>query len=138
MAKEDPGTALSLKAGKFAPEEQMRMRIRNKIGAATSEHGGYVLEGFPRTIAQYVALRMWGHTPVFIHLDIDATASIERLIARAREDDVPDAIAQRIETYSEQTKPLLELIQDQCFTVPAFEAKEDLLAYTKEQIGFRE
>ena len=78
--------------------------------------GGYVLDGFPRTVEQAeaayaVAKDLGVAVQVAVHLEVDPTALVERLIARGREsgrtDDTPDVIRHRIDVYEERTQPLL-------------------------------
>jgi adenylate kinase len=77
-----------------------------------SEAGGFVVEGFPRTIAQYIALRMWGTMPVYLWMNLGEAECLERLVLRARDDDTPDAIAKRLETFRDETIPILKLLQE--------------------------
>lgn len=112
LAEADPTTALSLKAGSMAPEESMRALIKKRLEKAMADSGGFVVEGFPRTIAQYIALRMWGLMPVFMWMELGEADCLERLILRARTDDTPDAIARRLETYRSETRPVLRLLEE--------------------------
>lgn len=112
MAEADPTTALSLKAGSMAPEDSMRALIKKKLDRAITDSGGFVVEGFPRTLAQHIALRMWGAMPVYLWLDLGEAACLDRLLQRAREDDTPDAIARRLQTYNTETLPILRLLQE--------------------------
>lgn len=133
MAERDPTTALNLKAGQMAPEQEMRQMVRDRLEGSLRMKGGYILEGFPRTVAQYTALRMWGHTPIFLYLDIDPITSIERLITRAREDDVPDAIAERLTTYQVKTKLLVDMLiaAGKCSVFNAYEDGDSVFEAAK-------
>lgn len=110
LADADPTTALALKSGSMAPEESMRALIKDELLRALAGSGGFVVEGFPRTIAQYLAMRLWGLIPVFITLEISDAESLERLIRRSRDDDIPDAIAKRLNIFHTETKPLLDIL----------------------------
>lgn len=112
LAEADPTTALYLRAGAMAPEDSMRALIKKKLETATQEHGGFVVEGFPRTIAQYIAFRVWGFMPIFLWMEISTADCLERLISRARKDDTPDAIAKRLNTFENETTPILSLLED--------------------------
>lgn len=112
LADEDPTTALALKAGSMAPEDSMRALIKRSLEKSMADSGGFVVEGFPRTIAQYIVLRMWGLMPVYIWLDLGDADCLERLILRARDDDTPDAIAKRLRTYQDETLPILALLEE--------------------------
>jgi adenylate kinase len=75
--------------------------------------GGYVLDGFPRTAAQAVALdHVFGgggaSVEVVVHLDVPDDVLTERLLARGREDDTAAVIDHRLEVYRSQTLPMLD------------------------------
>jgi adenylate kinase len=74
---------------------------------------GYLLDGFPRTIAQAEALDGMladRQTPldVVLALDVPEEELFQRLAGRGRADDKPEVIRQRLEAYRRQTEPLLE------------------------------
>jgi len=116
------GTELGLKvkpiydSGRLVPDDLMIGIIRERLGADDTERG-FILDGFPRTLAQAEALdqmlREIGKelTVVFV-LHVPEAVSIERMLKRAeiegRKDDTPDAIAQRLELYRRETEPLVE------------------------------
>jgi adenylate kinase len=79
---------------------------------------GFILDGFPRNIAQAEALdallhRLGRDLDVVFELQIpDREVLIERIAKRAteegRSDDTPDAIRKRLEIYDRETAPLVE------------------------------
>jgi adenylate kinase len=74
---------------------------------------GYLLDGFPRTIAQAEALdKMLAEkgTPldVVLELQVPEEELFRRLAGRGRADDTPDVIRQRLVAYRKQTEPLLD------------------------------
>ncbi|MDQ6773365.1 MAG: adenylate kinase [Candidatus Dormibacteraeota bacterium] len=80
------------------------------------ESGGFVLDGFPRTVTQaeaaYEAARRHGITlQAVVLLDIPQEELIARLAARGeqsgRDDDTEATIRHRIEVYTEKTLPLV-------------------------------
>ncbi len=74
---------------------------------------GYLLDGFPRTIAQAEALdRMLAEKgaslDVVLELQVPEEELFRRLAGRGRADDSPEVIRQRLVAYREQTEPLLD------------------------------
>jgi adenylate kinase len=79
--------------------------------------GGFVLDGFPRTVPQAIAAyevaRRHGVTlHAVVLLEIPYDLLLDRLIARGRAsgraDDTPETIRRRIDVYVEHTLPLVE------------------------------
>jgi adenylate kinase len=87
------------------------------VAALGDDPHGYVLDGFPRTVAQVRALEAGG-TPlprpdVAVHLDVPDEVVRERLAGRATEegraDDAdPQVIEHRLRVYHDETEPLIE------------------------------
>jgi adenylate kinase len=72
---------------------------------------GFVLDGFPRTIAQADALQdlLADRGPVMvIALVVHADEVIRRLAGRGREDDEAWVIRERLAVYSKETEPVLQ------------------------------
>ncbi len=79
---------------------------------------GYLLDGFPRTIAQAEALdRMLQAKGTsldgVLELNVPEDELFQRLAGRGRADDQPEVIRQRLVAYREQTEPLLQYYQKQ-------------------------
>jgi adenylate kinase len=85
---------------------------------AASATGGYVLDGFPRTVEQArSAYKLTGAlgvaVQVAVHLDVPTEDLVRRLLARRRgAEDTPEVIAHRIEVYQQHTVPLLDYYAD--------------------------
>lgn len=80
-------------------------------------HGGYILDGFPRTVPQAAALdamlaERGQQLDAVVSLTVSEDAILERLAARksqeSRADDDEDTVRRRIEVYREQTEPLID------------------------------
>lgn len=78
---------------------------------------GFVLDGFPRTVAQAQALdamlaELGSRLERCVALGVDEEAVVERLLGRARiegrSDDNEATIRKRMRVYEEQTQPLLD------------------------------
>ena len=99
-----------LSDGNLVPDIVMLDLVNERLGNEDCE-GGYLLDGFPRTLGQAEALDALlakRNTPLtaVIELDVDVELLIERLVARGREDDKPDVIRERLKQYKLQTAPL--------------------------------
>jgi adenylate kinase len=112
LAQEDPHTAVALDKGRMAPEAAMRHEVRRALEAADLAKGGWILEGFPRDMAQLVCLMDWtAALPCFVHVDVTEWSVIERLTSRRRDDDTPDAIAARIADFHRLAVPVLSALE---------------------------
>jgi adenylate kinase len=81
---------------------------------AASANGGYVLDGFPRTVAQAeAAYKVAGDLGVAVQMavfiEVPADELVRRLLARGRgADDTEAVIAHRIAVFEEMTRPMLD------------------------------
>ncbi len=101
-----------MSSGQLVPDEIIVGVIQERLGQADCE-GGYLLDGFPRTIAQAEALdKMLADkgTPldVVLELKVPEEELFTRLAGRGRADDTPEVIKQRLVAYRDQTSPLLD------------------------------
>jgi adenylate kinase len=84
------------------------------IVEANIDDDGYVLDGYPRTVAQ--AEGLCGHATLrpdlAIHLDVSRSTVVERLRARARHDDGAAAIRARLEAYEQEMVPSLVVLRE--------------------------
>jgi adenylate kinase len=103
--------------GDLVSDELMIRLIRDRLSRGDTL-GGFVLDGFPRTMAQAEALdEMLGDLGRSIDVVFDLQVPnrqqlLDRLLKRAAEqhrtDDTPDAIHHRLELYERETAPLVE------------------------------
>ena len=99
--------------GELVPDEIILEIIAERLAEPDCQ-AGYLLDGFPRTIAQAEALvdRMLAerNTPldVVLELQVPEEELFQRLAGRGRADDKPEVIRQRLVAYRQQTEPLLD------------------------------
>lgn len=99
--------------GDLVPDQMVLDMLRKPIVAA-SERGGYVLDGFPRTIEQagiaYETARELGvAVQVAAYLDVEREELVRRLLARGRgSDDTQEVIEHRLEVYEARTRPMVD------------------------------
>ena len=85
---------------------------------ASGDNGaGFILDGFPRNIAQAEALdtlleRIGQPVDEALQIDVDEDAVVERIAKRAalegRSDDTEETVRNRLDVYAEQTAPVVD------------------------------
>jgi adenylate kinase len=118
----EQGTDLGRKAkevmdrGDLVSDEIMLGIIRERLSAADCA-GGYILDGFPRTIPQAKALDALlserAEPPVVIaNLALDEAELRRRIAGRrselTRSDDAEETVLSRFQVYQQKTRPLLD------------------------------
>ena len=101
-----------MSAGQLVPDQIIVAIIRQRLARPDCQTG-YLLDGFPRTIAQAEALDNMlaeEQTPldVVLELQVPEGELFQRLAGRGRADDQPEVIRQRLVAYRQQTQPLLD------------------------------
>ena len=106
-----------LDRGDLVPDRLVLEMLAGPILEAVA-HGGYILDGFPRNVAQAeeayrVASRLAGvELQAVIHLEVERDELVRRLLERARtgdrSDDTQEVIEHRLEVYEHETAPMLE------------------------------
>src|SRR5262249_24512003 len=100
-------------AGELGPDELMIGLIRERLEQDDVDDG-FVLDGFPRTMAQAEALddmlrEIDRPLSIVLQLDVPEEVCVERLSRRApqegRVDDTPEAIRTRLGLYRRETEP---------------------------------
>ncbi|WP_199706353.1 adenylate kinase [Amnibacterium setariae] len=101
--------------GAYVPDDLTNALVLDRL-AQDDVRDGFLLDGFPRTLAQVFTLddclsRSDGGLDAVVQLVIETEAIVERLLKRAaeqgRSDDTEDVIRRRLEVYQEQTHPLV-------------------------------
>jgi len=105
-----------VESGVLVTDDLMIELIRDRLGADDAADG-FVLDGFPRTMAQAEALDamldgIGRAIDVALVLQIDDATARDRLLKRAalegRIDDTPEVIDTRLRTYHDETAPIIE------------------------------
>ena len=137
--KEGTETGLKAKsyidAGKLVPDEVIIDIVKERL-AMDDCRGGYILDGFPRTVPQAEALDTFAAIDSVIELDVADQVLVERLSGRRvclkcgatyhvsmlngktscdkcgdeliqRDDDKPETVQNRLTVYHNQTAPLI-------------------------------
>jgi len=104
-----------MERGELVPDDITIRMIRNRL-AHDDARDGFILDGFPRNLAQAEALdRMLDEIgrklDVIFFFDLDDETAKKRALGRAHEegrtDDTPESIERRLSLYHEQTEPVV-------------------------------
>jgi adenylate kinase len=114
-------------AGDLVPDELTSEIVRARLEQDDTSRG-FVLDGFPRTLAQAEALERAlaqsdrGDLSVVLDFQVPDEMAVERLLGRAsvegRSDDAPDKVQHRLDVYHQQTEPLVEYYRARDLLVP--------------------
>jgi len=103
-------------AGDLVPDEVTVAMIEERLSQPDAT-GGFVLDGFPRNLAQADALdgmltSIGKGLDAILFFDVPDSVGMQRALSRAelegRSDDTPEAIQRRLDTYHRETKPIVE------------------------------
>ncbi len=121
-----------VKSGRLVPDDVVIGIVKEKIDQ-DNLWSGFILDGFPRTIKQAEALEEMLKEKglsldVVLYFAVDKEEVIKRLSSRRvcenclcdrcggkliqRDDDKPEVIRKRLETYEEETKPLIDFYEE--------------------------
>ena len=103
-----------MEAGDYVPDSITVAMLKERI-AEDDAAGGFILDGFPRTIAQVEALdELIGEDVLdkVVLFRVDNDVLVERMLARGRADDNEETIRNRLNVYEEQTAPLIDLYRE--------------------------
>lgn len=132
-AEIDAGSALGIEARKYmdkgnlVPDELVTAMVNRRIAEPDCQKG-FIIDGFPRTVAQAEALDQELASrgiklDAVLELEVDEDALLDRIRGRAEEaankgepvrrDDNPEVFKTRLEVYREQTAPVTEYYRSQ-------------------------
>jgi adenylate kinase len=114
----DSGTELGervesiMSRGALVDDATMAEVVRERL-ARDDARGGYLLDGYPRTLAQAGTLgRILEESgqvlDAVVLIDVPEDVLVERALARQRADDTEEVVRRRLEIYREKTEPLIE------------------------------
>jgi len=125
-------------SGQLVPDEVMLGVVEERLAAPDVAEHGFLLDGFPRTVVQADALGRFVAIDVAIDLQVPEDVVLERISSRRvcqncgriysteappasgwtcdtcggevvqRADDTPDAVAERLAAYANETQPTID------------------------------
>jgi adenylate kinase len=109
-----------LERGDLVPDGVVINLVLPKVVSAAAA-GGYILDGFPRTVEQAVEARKLADDAdasahAVIYLDVAQEELVRRILARAdvqgRSDDNERTVQNRLHVFAEATSPLVDYYRD--------------------------
>ena len=105
-----------MEAGQLVSDDIVLGMLEERLAAADAADG-FILDGYPRNVAQCEALeallaRIGQPLQVAIKLVVPSEMIVQRIAGRAaaegRKDDTPETVRERLRIYAEQTEPVAE------------------------------
>lgn len=98
--------------GQLVPDSMILGMVTKRLESADCR-GGFLLDGFPRTLPQASTLddlleRRAMNVDGVLELAVPRDELVRRMLARKRADDNPEIFSKRIASFEVQTAPLLE------------------------------
>lgn len=97
-------------AGYLMPDDKTIQIVNHYLGRKEYE-GGYILDGFPRTVVQAQSFKE--KIDKVIYLKVSDDEALQRLTGQAdRPDSTADAVQRRIELFHELTEPVIHYYKE--------------------------
>jgi adenylate kinase len=101
-----------MSAGELVPDDLIIQMMEKRLSQDDCKNG-FLLDGFPRTVAQAEALdsmleRLGIQLDAVASLKVDDEELVKRLLARGREDDNETTVRNRLEVFHNQTRPVID------------------------------
>ena len=113
-------------AGRLAPDEL----VSRAIAPVIESLDGYILDGYPRTLAQAQGLDF----DAVVYLRVPDEEVERRLLARGRADDTADVIKERLREYAADTEPLIDHYRDVLVEVDGDRDEDTIAADLKSRV----
>ncbi|KAL9245466.1 hypothetical protein vseg_019115 [Gypsophila vaccaria] len=142
--------------GQLVPDEIVVMMVKDRLSQPDSQEKGWLLDGYPRSSSQAVALKDFGFQPdLFILLEVSEELLVERVVGRRldpvtgkiyhlkysppendeiaarltqRFDDTEEKVKLRLNTHHQNVEAVLSMYQNIIFKVDGNTTKEDVFA----------
>jgi len=128
-------------AGELVSDEVTVAMVADRLDKPDTEDG-FILDGFPRTVAQAGSLeellaRSDHELEAVVALEVPEDVVVERLLGRGRGDDTEEVIRRRQQVYRQETYPLLRHYASRLVTVDAVGEVEEITERVLEALRTR-
>ncbi|KAM1204043.1 hypothetical protein ACFX2J_019781 [Malus domestica] len=145
-----------MEQGKLVPDEIVVMMVKDRLLQPDAQEKGWLLDGYPRSSSQAIALKELGFKPdLFILLEVTEDILVERVVGRRldpitgkiyhlkysppetqeiasrltqRFDDTKEKVKLRLHTHHQNVKAVLSMYEDITVKINGSHAKEDVFA----------
>lgn len=98
--------------GELVDDATMAEVVRERLGKADARERGFLLDGYPRTLAQAKTLEeileeQSKALDAVLYIQVPEEELVRRALARGRDDDREEVIRERLRVYGEKTAPLI-------------------------------
>ncbi|XP_016461537.2 adenylate kinase, chloroplastic [Nicotiana tabacum] len=142
--------------GKLVPDEIVVTMVKERLNGPDSQEKGWLLDGYPRSSSQAIALKEFGFQPdLFILLEVPEEILVERVVGRRldpvtgkiyhlkysppeteeiaarltqRFDDTEEKVKLRLHTHHQNVEAVLSLYKDITVKVNGSASKQDVFA----------
>lgn len=139
------GTELGLEAKKYldagdlVPATLTNALVDDRLDAEDAA-GGFILDGFPRSVEQAEALKQMLSRrslklDAVLEFRVPEDELVARLMSRGRDDDKEDVIRNRFKVYRDETAPLLDYYSGELKTVDAVGSTDEVFARALQALG---
>lgn len=125
-------------AGNLVPDEVTNGIVEERLAQPDTQQG-FILDGFPRNIAQAQALEamLAKHArsiDAVLYFTADNDVLVKRMLARGRADDTPEVIQNRLDVNGKLTEPIAEFYANKnvLHKIDGARALDDVFADVKE------
>ncbi|MDX1879198.1 adenylate kinase [Mycobacterium sp. SMC-18] len=128
-----------LDAGDLVPAELTNALVDDRLDADDTADG-FILDGFPRSVEQAVALKEMLakrnlKLDAVLEFRVSESELLTRLKSRGRADDTEEVILNRMKVYRDETAPLLDYYRDELVSVDAVGSLDEVFARALQALG---
>ncbi|OFS22944.1 adenylate kinase [Corynebacterium sp. HMSC04H06] len=126
-------------AGQLVPTDVTARMVKDRLEQDDAAKG-FLLDGFPRTVAQADILsKLLADKGLeldgVLNFEVSEDVVVERMLARGRADDTEDTIRTRLGVYRDETFPLIQHYGDAIISIKAEGEIEEINARAMEALG---